>query len=76
MATWTQLGLHNKPVVLLDVDGFWQPLVDLFDSMVGVGLLKKPNRDIIRIAGTPNEALEALVNPPIFVEKWITDEER
>ena len=76
VATWTQLGLHNKPVVLFDVDGFWQPLVDLLDSMVGIGLLKEPNRDIIRMADTPNDALEALLNPPVFVEKWITDEER
>lgn len=31
VATWSQLGLHAKPVVLLDVEGFWDPLVTQFD---------------------------------------------
>lgn len=40
-ATWTQLGLHAKPVVLLDVAGFWDPMIRLLDGMVEVGLLKE-----------------------------------
>ncbi|MHB1912371.1 MAG: LOG family protein, partial [Acidimicrobiales bacterium] len=52
VATWSQLGLHRKPVVLLDVAGFWQPLVDQLDQMVKVGLLKPANREIIQRTGT------------------------
>ena len=37
--TWVQLGQHRKPIVLLDHNGFWQPLVSLFDHMVGTGFL-------------------------------------
>jgi len=33
MMTWAQLGQHDKPIALLDVDGFWRPLVDLIDHM-------------------------------------------
>ena len=33
MMTWAQLGQHDKPIALLDVDGFWRPLVDLLDHM-------------------------------------------
>jgi hypothetical protein len=33
--TWTQLGRHTKPVVLANIDGFWDPLLDLFDRMSG-----------------------------------------
>ena len=33
VATWSQLGLHSKPFALLDVDGFWEPLVALLDRM-------------------------------------------
>lgn len=76
VATWTQLGLHSKPVVLLDVDGFWQPLVQLLDRMVQVGLLKQPNREIMRVANSPEDAIEALQPVPSFVEKWITGDER
>lgn len=32
--TWKQLGLHDKPVVLLNLDGYWDPLVDLLDHLV------------------------------------------
>lgn len=76
VATWTQLGLHSKPVVLLDVDEFWKPLVQLLDRMVQVGLLKELNRKIIRVANTPEDAIASLQPIPSFVEKWITDEER
>jgi hypothetical protein len=33
MMTWAQLGQHDKPIALLDVGGFWRPLVDLLDHM-------------------------------------------
>lgn len=56
-ATWSQLGLHRKPIVLLDVAGFWDPLVALLDRMVGVGLLKARNRALVGRASTPDEAL-------------------
>jgi uncharacterized protein (TIGR00730 family) len=76
VATWTQLGLHAKPVVLLDVDGFWEPLTLQLDRMVEVGLMKEANRPIIRTAHTPREAVEMLAFVPPFEEKWISDDER
>lgn len=77
VATWSQLGLHAKPVVLLDVDGFWEPLVSQLDRMVGVGLLKPANRDLIRRTRSPGEALAAASAEPVeYVEKWITADER
>ena len=50
VTTWSQLGLHAKPVVLLDVDGFWDPLAAQLDRMVAVGLLKpvEPRADPAR----------------------------
>ncbi len=77
VTTWSQLGLHAKPVVLLDVDGFWDPLAAQLDRMVAVGLLKPTNRRLIQHAGTPGAALAALAAPaPEREEKWITPEER
>ena len=57
VTTWSQLGLHAKPVVLLDVDEFWDPLVALLDRMVSVGLLKPANRELIQRAHSPDDAL-------------------
>jgi uncharacterized protein (TIGR00730 family) len=60
VSTWAQLGLHAKPVVLLDVDGFWDPLCAQLDRMVSVGLLRQANRDLIRRAASAPDALAAL----------------
>jgi uncharacterized protein (TIGR00730 family) len=35
--TWRQIGLHNKPIYLLDIDGFWQPLITLVDHVIAQG---------------------------------------
>lgn len=35
--TWRQLGLHAKPVIVLDIAGYWQPLLALFDHLVAEG---------------------------------------
>ena len=42
--TWAQLGLHAKPVVLLDVDGFYEPLFALFDRAVAEGFVRPEHR--------------------------------
>lgn len=77
VATWSHLGLHNKPVVLLDVDAFWEPLVAQLDRMVGAGLLRKPSRSLIRRASSAEEALGVLASAePSLAKKWIRAEER
>jgi uncharacterized protein (TIGR00730 family) len=35
--TWAQIGLHRKPILLLDVDGYWQPLLQLLDHVIAEG---------------------------------------
>jgi len=77
VTTWSQLGLHAKPVVLLDVDGFWDPLAAQLDKMVAVGLLKPANRELIQRAVTPEDALTVLaVAQPPRERKWITPSDR
>ena len=77
VTTWAQLGLHAKPVALLDVDGFWDPLVAQLDRMVDVGLLKPSNRALIQRARSPEDAMTALAAArPSREEKWITPGER
>jgi uncharacterized protein (TIGR00730 family) len=76
-ATWSQLGLHAKPQVLLDVDGFWEPLLAQLDRMVDVGLVSARNRELIQRAASVEEALAALASarpgPP---RNWLTARER
>jgi uncharacterized protein (TIGR00730 family) len=76
-ATWSQLGLHSKPLVLLDVAGFWEPLVTLLDKMAGTGLLKPASRNLIQRARSAEQALGMLAAAkPAPPERQITAEQR
>ncbi len=73
--TWSQVGLHSKPIGVLDVGGFWQPLMDLFDNAVKQSLLKKSNRQLLVSANSPSGLLEALSrHDPVREPKWIDQE--
>ena len=77
VATWTQLGLHGKPVALVDVAGFWEPLARQLDHMVAEGFMKESSRALVRLCRSPADALDHLATAePVHVEKWITPEER
>ncbi|HEU4732032.1 MAG TPA: TIGR00730 family Rossman fold protein [Kofleriaceae bacterium] len=58
--TGIYLGYHNKPVVFLDVDGFWPPLAAFLDHAVEVGVLRPEVRALFRIASSASEALDVL----------------
>ena len=47
--TWRQLGLHEKPIFLLDTDGFWQPLAGLIDHVIDQGFAEPSLRDFVRV---------------------------
>lgn len=50
--TWAQLGLHNKPIVLMNVEGYWDPLIDLMDHMINSRFADASLRDLFHV--TPN----------------------
>lgn len=54
--TWRQLGLHQKHIVLLDVEGYWQPLIALIDHFIGEGFADASLKDFISVATTVAEA--------------------
>ncbi len=72
--TWGQLGLHTKPMGLLDIDRFYRSLMDQFDEMVKRGFLKSHNREMILIDHDIESLLTKMndYDPPDS-EKWITD---
>jgi uncharacterized protein (TIGR00730 family) len=47
ITTWAQLGIHAKPVGVLDIDGFWAPLLEFLDQSVEAGFLRPANRRLI-----------------------------
>jgi len=58
--TWLQLRLHGKPVVLLDVDGFWEGLVRFVDGLVEVGFVPAATRQQLITAASPEELVRLL----------------
>jgi len=58
--TWAQLGLHAKPIVLLNVNGYWDPLVTLIDHVIEQGFADPSIRAFFHSADTPDEALSKL----------------
>jgi len=71
--TWGQLGLHHKPVGLLNVAGYYDHLLLALDRMRDDALLRTENRAQLLPADTPADLLTQLANyQPVRVEKWLT----
>lgn len=58
--TWRQLGLHDKPIVLLSVDGYWDPLSDLLNHVVGHGFADASLLDFVATTTSASDTIEAL----------------
>lgn len=48
--SWRQLGLHQKPIIVLDAAGYWQPLLALADQVCSQGFMSPPDRDLLQVA--------------------------
>jgi uncharacterized protein (TIGR00730 family) len=70
--TWTQLGIHHLPCGLLDIDGYYQPLLAWMDLAVAEGFIKAANRTLVIDSDTPGELLDRLAAwEPSAVEGWV-----
>lgn len=73
--TWRLLGLHKKPVGLLDVGGYYAPLREFLENTIDQGFLRREHL-ALEVASDPNELLDRLAaSPPVEVEKWIGRED-
>ncbi len=62
--TWKQLGLHDKPIVIIDLDGYWRPLTELIDNMVAENYARPENRELFRVVDRIEEILPVLATMP------------
>jgi uncharacterized protein (TIGR00730 family) len=70
--TWTQLGLHRKPCGILNVDGYYDPLLALFDRAVAGQFVKPAHRGIVIADSYPESLVARLLEYELpAVEKWI-----
>lgn len=74
--TWGQLGLHAKPVGLLNVAGFYDDFISFLDKMTETGFLHPNNRSMIQISDNLEDLLQKmLMTPPILVEPLLKEED-
>jgi len=76
IVTWAQLGLHAKPVGLLNVDSYFDPLIAQFDRAVTEEFAYPENRALILHETNPDRLLDLMeaYNPP-KIEQWIDPDE-
>ena len=59
--TWKQLGLHGKPIVILNTDGYFDPVLSMLDKMVSERFMQPVHRnDMFTVVNTPEEVLTAI----------------
>ena len=64
IVTWKQLRLHDKPVVLLNHEGFWQPLLDLVRHQVDAGFVRPEHARLFTVVERVSEVFEAIAEAP------------
>ncbi|TAE27871.1 MAG: TIGR00730 family Rossman fold protein [Candidatus Kapaibacterium sp.] len=73
MLTWGQLGLHSKPVALLNVAGFYDTLIAFLQETVQKGFLREENRSMLLVGSSVRDTLEQMRSyQPQVVAKWIS----
>ncbi|MCM4152111.1 TIGR00730 family Rossman fold protein [Arenibacter sp. N53] len=76
MITWAQLGLHQKPIGLLNVNGFYDELLAMLRTMVRKGFLKQEYYDILLIDNSIDGLIHKMKNyQPLPLPKWIKKEQ-
>ena len=58
--TWAQIGLHNKPIVLVNTAQYWTPLIALVDHVISQGFAETTLRSLFDVADTSEEALRII----------------
>lgn len=70
--TWLQLSIHSKPIGLLNIDGFYDTLLQFLDEQVSHGFVRSEHRDLLISESDPDKLIDALAAMELpAVEKWL-----
>ncbi|SEM11907.1 hypothetical protein SAMN04487910_4163 [Aquimarina amphilecti] len=70
--TWSQLGLHQKPIGLLNINGFYDHLLQMLENMVRSGFLKQDNYELLIVEDDIDRLLQKMKEfEPVQVPKWL-----
>lgn len=72
---WTQLGLHPKPSGILNIEGYYDPLLSLFQGMVGQGFLAGEQLHSLAVSDEPVTLVDELQKVSVrYIDKWLDHE--
>ncbi len=70
--TWTQLGFQDKPCGILNMNGYYDPMIRLFDKAVSEGFIREMHRELVIVGEEIESLVEAMRQfKPMNLEKWI-----
>lgn len=72
LITWRQLRLHDSPIVILDVAGYWKPLLRLIDMVMATGFADPATAGLFTVARSPEEVLQQLADAAQPKEQVLT----
>ncbi len=75
--TWAQIGLHQKPVGVLNVQGYYDPLLSMIHHAQQEGFIYAEHLALLHVASAPQALLNAMqaYHPPAGLEKWLSRED-
>eukprot|EP01094_Clydonella_sp_ATCC50884_P013201 TRINITY_DN2346_c0_g1_i2.p2 TRINITY_DN2346_c0_g1~~TRINITY_DN2346_c0_g1_i2.p2 ORF type:complete len:108 (+),score=39.76 TRINITY_DN2346_c0_g1_i2:1155-1478(+) len=74
--TWLQLGIHHKPIGVLNVDGYFDPFVSLVENGISAGFIGDAMRDLVVVDSDPERLLEALKTHEIpATYQWLREKD-
>lgn len=60
IVTWSQIKIHNKPIILFNIDGYYDKLIDFIDHAISSGFIREENRSIIKVVTSTAECIKLL----------------
>ncbi|MCB1538269.1 MAG: TIGR00730 family Rossman fold protein [Rhodospirillales bacterium] len=73
--TWKQLGIHDKPIVIANVNDYWTPFIKMIDNVIGERFMREDDRHLISEVGSIADVITALTVAPVQTfdpsSKWI-----
>ena len=64
--TWKQLGLYLNPIIILNTNRFFDPLLEMLEKAIDENFMRRQHGDIWKVAQTPEEAVELLQKTPVW----------
>lgn len=75
LVTWKQLGLHDKPIVVVDLNGYWSKLIELVSNIAAEGFMREEDLKLFEVVEKIEDVPETLKNAPMEkfdpTTKWI-----